>query len=173
MQGSSRATALLAWLLVIQILLPANPAAAASTDSSTLPSGRGLAPTGSTANGPAPATDLFTGAAAHEIAIDVPPGTGGMTPRLALRYASQARGDSWVGSGWSLGFPAVTRSLEFGTPRYDDAIDVFEFAGEELVAESASPALPRRYRTLHESFVRVVHEANGSWTVTRKVRKSI
>ena len=121
MQGPSRATSLLAWLLVIQILLPANPATAASTDASTLPNGRGVAPSGSAASGAAPATDLFTGAAAHEIAIDVPPGTGGMTPQLALRYASQARGDSWVGSGWSLGFPAITRSLDFGTPSYDDA----------------------------------------------------
>lgn len=167
MHGSSRATSLLAWLLVFQILAPA-PSASASTDSSTLPTARSLAPAGSAAGAASPATDPFTGAAAHEIAIDVAPGTGGMTPQLALRYASSARGDSWVGSGWSLGFPAITRSLEAGTPSYDDAIDVFELAGEELIAENANPALPRRYHTLRESFLRIVHEANGSWTVTRK-----
>jgi RHS repeat-associated protein len=167
MHGSSRATSPLAWLLVAQILMPTHPAGA-STDSSTLPTGRSLAPSGAAANGAAPATDPFSGAAAHEIAIEVPPGTGGMTPQLSLRYASQARGDSWVGSGWSLGFPAITRSLESGTPRYDDATDVFELAGQELIAESANPALPRRYHTLRESFLRIVHEANGSWTVTRK-----
>lgn len=167
MHGTSRATSLLAWLLVFQVLAPAQPVSA-STDSSTLPTARSLAPAGSAASGAAPATDPFTGAAAHEIAIEVPPGTGGMTPQLALRYASSARGDSWVGSGWSLGFPAITRSLEAGTPSYDDATDVFELAGEELVAESANPALPRRYHTLRESFLRIVHEADGSWTVTRK-----
>ena len=143
-------------------------ARAHSTDSSTLPTGRSLAPSGSAASGAAPATDPFTGAAAHEIAIELPPGTGGMTPQLALRYASQARGDSWVGSGWSLGFPAITRSLEPARRTTTTRPTSSNSPAQELIAESANPALPRRYHTLRESFVRIVHEANGSWTVTRK-----
>ena len=156
---------MMVWMLVTQISLPAAPSRAISTDSSTLPTGRSLAPAAGDA---APATDPFTGAAAFSIPIELPPGTGGMTPQLALRYSSQARGDSWVGSGWSLGLPAITRSLKDGVPRYDDATDVFEFDGQPLVPETPSPSLPRRYRTLRESFVRITHEANGTWTITRK-----
>lgn len=168
MHGSKRATSLVVWLLVGQITLPARPVRALSTDASTLPTGRSIAPAGGAAAGAAPATDPFTGAASHTLPLELPPGTGGMTPQLALQYSSQARGDSWVGSGWSLGLPAITRSLKDGVPLYDDEADVFELAGQELVPETASPGLPRRYHTLRESFVRIVHETNNSWTLTRK-----
>jgi hypothetical protein len=168
MHGSKRATSLVVWLLVSQITLPARPVRALSTDASTLPTGRSIAPAGGAAAGAAPATDPFTGAASHTLPLELPPGTGGMTPQLALQYSSQARGDSWVGSGWSLGLPAITRSLKDGVPLYDDEADVFELAGQELVPETPNPALPRRYHTLRESFVRIVHEANNSWTLTRK-----
>ncbi len=168
MHGSKRATSLVVWFLVSQITLPAHPVRAISTDSSTLPTGRSITPAAGAAGGAAPATELFTGAASHTIPLELPPGTGGMTPQLALQYSSQARGDSWVGSGWSLGLPAIARSLKHGVPSYDDAADVFELAGQELVPETTSPSLPRRYHTLRESFVRIVHEANNSWTLTRK-----
>jgi RHS repeat-associated protein len=168
MHGSKRTTSVVVWMLVTQISLPAQPVRAFSTDSSTLPSGRGIVPAAGAAGGAAPATDPFTGAAASAIPIEVPPGTGGMTPQLALRYSSQARGDSWVGSGWSLGLPAITRSLRNGIPVYDDGADVFELDGQPLVPETTNPALPRRYHTLRESFIRIVHEANGTWTITRK-----
>ncbi len=162
MRGSKQT---MVWMLVTQISLPAHPVRAISTDSSTLPTARGIAPAAAAA---APATDPFTGAAASAIPIEVPPGTGGMMPQLALRYASQARGDSWVGSGWSLGLPAITRSLKGGVPTYDDAVDVFELDGQPLVPETTSASLPRRYHTLRESYVRILHEANGTWTITRK-----
>lgn len=149
----------------MQLLVPISPARAASTDASTLPSGRGLTAAG-TAGGGAPSLDPFRGAASFEIPLRAPAGTGGQTPSLALRYSSQAQGASWVGFGWSLGLPAITRSLEAGTPAWDDAIDGFEFAGQRLVPESASPALPRRYRTEHESFLRIEHHANDTWTAT-------
>ena len=165
MHSAKRATSLVVWFLVSQITLPAHPVRAISTDASTLPTGRSIAPA---AGAVAPATELFTGAATHTIPLELPPGTGGMTPQLALQYSSQARGDSWVGSGWSLGLPAIARSLKHGVPNYDDAADVFELAGQELVPETTNPNLPRRYHTLRESFVRIVHEANNSWTLTRK-----
>jgi RHS repeat-associated protein len=150
----------------MQILAPGPVARAASSDASTLPSARGLAPEADAAIGASPSLDPFRGAASFEIPLRAPLGTGGMTPSLALRYSSQARGDSWVGFGWSLGLPAITRSLEAGTPAWDDAIDSFEFAGQRLVPESTNPALPRRYRTERESHLRIEHHAGGFWTAT-------
>jgi len=145
MHGSKRTTSVVVWMLVTQISLPAQPLRAFSTDSSTLPSGRGIAPAAGAAGGNAPATDPFTGAAASSIPIEVPPGTGGMTPQLALRYSSAARGDSWVGSGWSLGLAAITRSLKDGVPIYQDDADSFELDGQPLIPETTSATLPRRY----------------------------
>lgn len=150
----------------MQLLAPGPIARAASNDASTLPSGRGLAQASGTAGGAAPSLDPFSGAASFEVPLRAPVGTGGLTPALALRYSSQARADSWVGVGWSLGFPAITRSLDAGTPTWDDAADGFEFAGEKLIPESANPALPRRYRTERETFFRIEHHANGFWTAT-------
>ncbi len=168
MHGSKRTTSVVVWMLITQISLPAQPARAISTDSSTLPSGRSLAPAAGAAGGGTPATDLFSGAAASAIPIELPLGTGGMMPQLALRYSSGARGDSWVGSGWSLGLAAITRSLKDGVPIYQDDADSFELDGQPLIPATTSAALPRRYHTLRESFVRIVHEANGTWTITRK-----
>lgn len=163
---SVRTARVLAGCLLMQILAPSPTASAASTDGSTLPSGRGLRPVPGPADGAAPSLDPFSGAARYEIPLRAPLGTGGTTPSLALRYSSQSRGDSWVGFGWTLGFPAITRSLEAGTPAWDDAIDGFEFAGQKLVPESADPALPRRYRTERDGFLRIEHHASGIWTAT-------
>ncbi|PCC68201.1 RHS repeat-associated core domain-containing protein [Nannocystis exedens] len=51
--------------------------------------------------------------------IDVPPGRAGLEPQLALTY-SAGEGAGVLGLGWSLGLPALERSLRFGIPRYDD-----------------------------------------------------
>ena len=71
-----------------------------------------------------------------------------------------------VGYGWTLGFPAIARSLRNGIPSYDDTRDIFEYAGQELVPESASAQLPRVYHTQRESFVRIVHETTDTWSAT-------
>jgi hypothetical protein len=156
----------LVWLIVVQLAFSTGPASALPTDSSTLQGSRGV----TSPSGPAAVsvgTDAFRGAATYAIPIAVPPGTGGMQPQLILAYSSQNRGDSWVGVGWSIGLPSISRSLERGVPAYDDT-DVFVFDGEELVPEDGEAALPKPYRTRRESFLRIVREANGSWTVTGK-----
>ncbi len=57
------------------------------------------------------------GAFGTSIAIQVPPGRLGLTPELALSYASGARTkDSPVGVGWSLGLPTISRSTRAGFP---------------------------------------------------------
>ena len=64
--------------------------------------------------------DLFSGAASYSYPLDVPPGRGGLSPRLVLSYSSggvdwparpwdpdvQA---SWVGYGWSLEVGSIGR----------------------------------------------------------------
>ncbi|MCP5060113.1 MAG: hypothetical protein GY937_25705 [bacterium] len=111
---------LLTFLLVFQPLLGPTAALATIDDSSQFSSRLGRP--NPTNRGPASATSsLFTGDAVHEIPIDVPQDPGGMTPRLALRYNSGSRSDSWVGYGWSLGASSIRRSLRDGTPRYSDA----------------------------------------------------
>jgi len=158
--------AVLAPLLCAQLLIPPS-AWGLAADGSTMAGDRGVQPDAGALAAALPA-DLFSGAATHRIPIELPPGTGGMTPELTLAYSSAGPLDSWVGSRWSLGLPSLSRSLKHGVPAYDDAIDVFTLDGQELVPESASPSLPRRYHTRRESFLRITHEVNGSWSAERK-----
>lgn len=151
-----------AWLSFAAPLV-ANSAYALPSDGSTLASDRGAV--GSAAVEGSVEPDLASGAATWSLPIDVPPGAGGLTPELALRYSSAARNDSWVGYGWALGLSSITRSLRRGVPAFDDARDIFELDGEELVPDLASPD---RYHTRRERFLRIEHEADGSWTVRRK-----
>ena len=51
-------------------------------------------------------------------ALDVPPGRAGLAPALALRYDA-ADGAGTLGLGWSLGLPAIERSLRTGVPTPD------------------------------------------------------
>ena len=156
----------LAFVLCLVVALPPGTARAVPSDGSTLFTDRGVSPPAGEALASAAQPDLFTGAAVTTIRLDLPPGTGGLTPSLALRYSSAGRGESWVGSGWTLSLPAIVRSLERGVPRYDDGIDVFELDGQKLVPESDTPVLPRRYHARREGFERIVRETDGSWTVT-------
>jgi hypothetical protein len=167
MRRSRVARSVFSWELALELVVPPGRATAGLTDGSTLHSDRGRV------EAPRPeaagvAADAFAGAARLPIPIALPPGTGGLTPELALVYSSASRSDSWVGFGWSLGGSTIARSLRKGVPSYDDVIDAFELDGQELVPEDANPQLPREYHTRIENFVRIVHEADGSWTVTRK-----
>lgn len=163
---ATRVRTVLTPVLCLLVSLPPGAVRAIPSDGSTLFTDRGLAPSAGDALARAAEPDLFTGAAITTIPLDLPPGTGGLTPSLALRYSSAGRAESWVGTGWTLAVPAIVRSLEQGVPRYDDALDRFELDGQELVPESDTPLLPRRYHARRERFERIVHEADGTWTVT-------
>ncbi|MGH7701763.1 MAG: SpvB/TcaC N-terminal domain-containing protein [Gemmatimonadales bacterium] len=61
---------------------------------------------------------LFSGAASYSYPFELPPGTGGLTPNLALVYSSSGS-HSEVGYGWSLSLGAIERSTRFGVPIYN------------------------------------------------------
>ena len=94
-------------------------------------------------------TDPYTGAARFRYPIELPPGTNGMAPDLALKYDSQsAWGQS--GYGWQLvGIDAVRRSVRHGAPRYDDS-DTFRWGTRHLVLGEDGA-----YHTEQETFARI------------------
>ncbi|MGE4053278.1 MAG: LamG-like jellyroll fold domain-containing protein [Vicinamibacterales bacterium] len=79
-----------------------------------------------------------TGAFAHTVRLEVPPGRNGLTPELALQYNSQALEDGIVGYGWSLSIPYIERLNKTGVNRlYED--DFFTTSmGGELATTSAN-----------------------------------
>jgi len=154
---------LLAALLVFELVTDPSPARALPVDGSTFLGDRGIVSDQRPAAGLVSA-ELFAGSASYTVPLELPPGTGGLTPSLVLRYGSASREASWVGAGWSLGLPTITRSLRRGVPRYD-ASDRFELDGQELVPVAGSPG---RYRTRRETFLRIEREVDGSFTVRQK-----
>ena len=123
------------------------------------------------------------GAASYSIPIDVPPGTGGLAPKLSLSYSS-SRGNGIVGLGWSLaGLSSIHRCnktiAQDGTPgriSFDTA-DRLCLDGSRLIlaTSGANPASDAsywsagaQYRTEQESFARVTRQANGGFKVELK-----
>jgi len=95
-----------------------------------------------------------TGQAHLQIEIEVPRGTGGSEPDLALTYTSSLS-DGPFGVGWNVELGEIRRTSRFGTPAYNDAEDQFEFDGVLLVAhpDQSHPAV--EYRTIQESFAQI------------------
>ena len=157
---------------VCPLLLPGS--AIGVSDGSTLVGERGA--TGvhvPSAGSGAASADRLTGAAAFSYPIAVPPGTGGMQPSVRLEYSSSTRGSSWVGVGWSLGFGTIQRSLRRGVPSYENARDVFELDGQELVrigstGADPAPGAPVLYALRRRSFLRIRHMPGDYWEVTAK-----
>lgn len=61
---------------------------------------------------------LNTGTAKYGIALKVPPGAAGQTPRLSLSYEGGG-GNGPLGFGWNLHLPMIQRRTDKGTPLYE------------------------------------------------------
>jgi RHS repeat-associated protein len=112
---------------------------------------------------------LSTGSASYEVAIAVPPASGGFGPSVALAYDSGG-GVTELGMGFRLaGIPKLRRRTEGGLPRFDGS-DTFELVG--LGASSALLEIePGVFRPELEdgTFVRVVRDASGTrWEARTK-----
>ncbi|MRR52173.1 MAG: hypothetical protein EG825_14910, partial [Rhodocyclaceae bacterium] len=104
-----------------------------------------------------------SGAATYTLPIPVPPGTGGIEPKLALSYNSQS-GNGLLGVGWSLsGLSAIGRCPQTlaqdnvrGSINYD-ANDRYCLDGQRLILVSGTyGADGAEYRTERESFSRII-----------------
>ncbi|HUP91336.1 MAG TPA: RHS repeat-associated core domain-containing protein [Solimonas sp.] len=103
------------------------------------------------------------GAAEYSIPMALPPGTGGMTPTVALTYSSQG-GNGIVGLGWSLSAaPQITRcGTTIQRDGYFDGVDFdtndqFCLNGQRLVAITGSYGRDgTEYRTEVEEFSKVI-----------------
>ncbi len=104
-----------------------------------------------------------TGAVSYSIPIEMPAGTGGMQPELALTYSNQS-GNGPFGMGWSLsGLSSITRGPTiYARDGFSDGVDFdssdkFYLDGQRLVEVGRSTASPWfvEYRTELESFSRI------------------
>ena len=108
---------------------------------------------------------FYNGSARYTVPIEVPPGTNGLQPNLALVYNSQ---DRWgrLGYGWSIsGLDVIQRSVRKGAPQYSGN-DIFQWGNEELVFDGTY------YHTQHENFARIQNiggtGADSYWLITQK-----
>ncbi|HMA46877.1 MAG TPA: SpvB/TcaC N-terminal domain-containing protein, partial [Frankiaceae bacterium] len=116
----------------------------------------------------APEANLFTGSLTTGIALEVPPGRGGMTPQIALQYSSGG-GPGPFGHGWDLPLGRIERSSAWGTPRCtgahtDDFVLVLPTGAAELVRESSGS--PYFRPKVEEAWIRAEQRAaENQWVV--------
>ena len=139
----------------------------AETTADLLTSGKAPSGAGALASGlESFKTDLYTGSAHFSVPLQVPPGTAGMQPNLALKYDSKV-GNGWVGFGWKLDLSRISRRTQKGTPTYNDSTDVFQLNDNKLVKDTSG-----NYHTEVESFFQIKHLVNGTidngWQVISK-----
>jgi hypothetical protein len=120
-------------------------------------------------------TDLFTGAATAQIPIVIPPGAGGVGPKVVLRYNSSTVDEvqprdqgQGTGLGWSLdvgGF--VFRDTKNTTTTTDDTFKlVLGGVSYDLVLIDTTQHI---YHTKDEIFVKIQYDAaSDSWVLTTK-----
>lgn len=98
-----------------------------------------------------------TGASTIRVPISAPAGPGGLQPDLALTYSSERADEvygttpaSWVGVGWDLAAPSITRS---GTRYFLNKVGV----GSELL-HATDYATSHRWVARNQQFLDIVHD---------------
>ncbi|WP_033302192.1 SpvB/TcaC N-terminal domain-containing protein, partial [Sediminispirochaeta bajacaliforniensis] len=110
-----------------------------------------------------------SGAFTYSIPIEVPLGTGNLTPKISLYYNSNA-GNGICGVGWNLaGLSAICRDASYAINF--DAEDHYLLDGQKLI-EINSTSTYQEYRTERESFLRIrgyhLNTAASYWEVASK-----
>jgi hypothetical protein len=125
---------------------------------------------------------LFSGGASYELPLELPPGRGGVTPRLALGYNSR-RVDGitswvqseWAGLGWTIDTPQIVRKIRpgrnwmWGWADYANQFTLLlDGASYELIPESPNQYYGR-YHTKTESFF-YIERRNAPWCAAYPAR---
>ena len=100
--------------------------------------------------------DPHTGTGNFSLPLPLPPGRGGLQPKLALAYSTGSPNGPF-GLGWALSLPQVRRKTSQGVPRYEDASDVFVLSGAEDLVPVASSDGSARYRPQDRERLRAHH----------------
>jgi len=101
--------------------------------------------------------DPHTGTGNFQVPLALPPGRGGLAPRLALAYSTGSPNGPF-GLGWALSLPQVRRKTSQGIPRYQNASDVFVLSGAEDLVPVGRSEGSERYRPKTETgFARITH----------------
>ncbi len=152
-------------LLLGGVLVSATIVAADTTTSIGDRSGEGATAFSGLAG--SPEANLFTGALTTDIQIKVPPGRKGMTPRLALRYASTGSASPF-GYGWDLTMGRIDRSTKWGVPRCTGAhTDEFVLLLPDGNAVDLVPSAAGGFRPdIEESYIKADRDSvANTWTV--------
>ena len=113
-------------------------------------------------------SSLFTGAASVSVPIEIPRGTGGVQPSIALNYSSgRGRGNS--GMGWTLELPKISRSLRYGSraQTWTNSQAVWLLDGNELTNSHGTETDPYgcaawRYYSTVERYQKILYCQNAA-----------
>ncbi len=113
--------------------------------------------------------NLSSGSFSYSVPIDVPAGSAGIAPSLALTYDSRSYNtDSYIGIGWDMTIPYIKRLAKSGTDTmYDENNFTSSLSGEltELVKNNASQ---HGAYGVKNGYGRYQYKPNNTWQVTRK-----
>ena len=118
------------------------------------------------------------GAASFRIPLRLPPGRGGASPQLSLRYSSEYR-ETWLGKGFDIEVPSITIDTRFGLPHYDivhAGFDRYSMDGEELLSIGTDiddsllfqPRVEKRFARIRWYNVGGAGGEDDYWQVTEK-----
>lgn len=76
-----------------------------------------------------------SGSASFQIPLRLPAGRAGLAPQLAIAYNSSGS-SGWLGQGFDLSVPSISIDTRKHLATYDDATEIYSWAGQELVLVS-------------------------------------